>query len=188
MAPQVTLSAGRVSCVWLVMHVALIGCTADAPEPPTAIRTLVDHRAWAQAALIEDPLAAHQPPSIECGIAGWYVEYEALEIDTARCNYAWLEHPAGVAVPVGSEVTTVFAHFDLQAPEPAQAHAAILFGDEVQWEATVAIPQAGNVMELSWNATVALEVGDPIRVHLHNHGQNFWSLDRLMANVPITEN
>ncbi len=164
---------------------AWAGCATDTPTVATEPRTLVDHSAWAQAPLPDDPWASHQPASIACGIAGWYVEYDVLEIDTARCNYAWIEHPALVAVPVGHTVTTVFSHFDLQAPEPAEAHAAILFGNEVQWETTVAIPQPGDVTALSWQATTALSAGDPIRIHLHNHGQNFWSLDRLIAHVPI---
>jgi hypothetical protein len=32
-------------------------------------------------------------------------------------------------------------HFDLIAAEPASAHVALLFGDELQWEADIEIPQ-----------------------------------------------
>lgn len=170
-----------------VLGLAAFGCAAEEPQRATQLRTLVDHSAWASAELAADPLRAHQPESVVCGIAGWYVEYGQLEIDTARCNYAWIEHPAQVAIPIGSQVTTVFSHFDLAAPEPADAHAAVLFGDAIQWETVVTIPQPGNALELAWEASVALEVGDPIRVHLHNHGQNFWSVASLMAHVPVSD-
>lgn len=173
--------------VGAVLWLGSLGCAGDPSEPATQLRTLVDHSAWTAANLTADPLRAHQPESVVCGIAGWYVEYGQLEIDTARCNYAWIEHPAQVAVPIGGQVTTVFSHFDLAAPVPAEAHVAILFGDAIQWETVVTIPQPGNAFELAWEASVALEVGDPIRVHLHNHGQNFWSLAPLMARVPVIQ-
>lgn len=170
----------------LVFALTLSACAEPQSETPkTQPRTLVDHRQWTAITDLDDPLADHQPATIECGVAGWYVEYDALEVDTGRCNYPRIEHPALLDVPAGSEITTQLRYYDLVAPEPAEAHVAILIGAQVQWETTVAIPQAANVLELTWRTPSAITAGDPVRFHLHNHGQNHWGLDAIMATVPI---
>jgi hypothetical protein len=83
------------------------------------------------------------------------------------------------------ELTTQLRYYDLNAPEPAEAHVAILIGDQVQWETMVAIPQPAQVLDLAWHTPIAIEVGDPVRFHLHNHGQNHWGLNAIMAQVPV---
>ena len=75
-------------------------------------------------------------------------------------------------------------HFDLRAPEPATAHVAVLFGDEVQWELEIPIPSYAYVYTETFQATRALAPGEPIRLHLHNHGQNTWIFSSLYAQLP----
>jgi len=147
---------------------------ADASSPPEAL--LIDHESWQRYDRSEDPLASEQPAEIDCGIAGFYVERGELEIDSTRCNYLLAEHPSLRAVTPGQRVQLEFRHFDLEAPEPAQTHVAILFKDQVQWELEIPIPQAAETIDTEFVVQTALAEGDPIRLHLHNHGQNMYTL------------
>jgi hypothetical protein len=145
---------------------------------------LLDPEAFVYADLAGDPLASHQPAEIRCGLTGFYPERGELELDTGGCNYLYLEQPAPRAVPAGSALQLVLRHYDLAAPEPAQAHVAILFGDSVEWETTIDLPAPANAYEVTWRSSEALELLSPIRVHLHNHGQNTWIVSSLSALLP----
>lgn len=145
---------------------------------------LVDHTAWRNYAPELDPLPAHQPDAIDCSIAGWFIERGSLEVSTQDCNYLLVEHPALLGIPEGTEVALELVYFDLLAPEPATAHVALFFSDEMQWELEVPIPQYAYVHEVRFRATRPLALGEPIRLHLHNHGQNTWALGYVAALVP----
>ncbi|HKU40692.1 MAG TPA: hypothetical protein VJR89_21175 [Polyangiales bacterium] len=157
---------------------------ASSPVPTNL--TLIDHSQWHEFPAEQDPLSSHQPASVDCGPAGWYIEpaldRALLEIDTNFCNYALLEHPALHAIARGDVVRFELRHYDLRAPEPTQAHVAWLFGDRVEWETTVPIPSDAAVQSFEWRARRALAAGAPIRFHLHNHGQNTW----LIAELTVT--
>jgi hypothetical protein len=159
---------------------------AAAPEDGATLREvrLIDHESWQNYPVELDPLADHQPPAIKCGIAGWFVEAGSLEVDTSHCNYLLIEHPAAVDVPAGSEIEIEIGHFDLLAPEPATAHLALLFDADLQWEHFVDIPGPGNLQRSRFLTTRDLAAGEPIRVHLHNHGQNTWLIGQLVAFLP----
>lgn len=131
---------------------------------------------WRKTAAEDDPLAQHRPDPVECDIAGWFVEDDELEINTARCNYLFVEQPALVEVGRGDLVRLGLRHFDLTAPEPATAHVALLFGDVVVWELDLTIPHEAQVLDVEWTAQRALPAGAPVGLHLHNHGQNTWTL------------
>lgn len=166
------------------MFMASLASACSTDKVSLVERTLVDNRQWKNASLAADPLQGEQPAVVDCSVAGWFVEYDILEVDTGQCNYAWIEHPALVDVPPGSTVTTTLVHYDLLADAEAEAHFAILFGDDMQWETRVPIPSVANVIDVTWTSTRALRAGEPVRVHLHNHGQNFWALGALNARVP----
>jgi len=154
----------------------------DAAPPPLV--PLIDQTAWRSYPAELDPLPSHQPVSIDCGIVGWFVERGSLEVDTTQCNYLLVEHPAQRDVPQGSDVQLELVHFDLAAPEPATAHVALFFGDDLQWELEIPIPSLAYVYKETFQATRDLQEGEPIRLHLHNHGQNTWLLDSLYVRVP----
>jgi hypothetical protein len=136
---------------------------------------LIDHQSWQRYERSLDPLIAEQPPELACGVAGFFVERGELEIDSRRCNYLLAEHPALRDVQPGQRISLEFRHFDLEAPEPAQTHVAILFGDQLQWEIEIPIPSPANVIRAEFVATTELLAGEPIRLHLHNHGQNTYT-------------
>lgn len=155
---------------------------------PIALREvlLLDHTAWAAYPVEQDPLPGHQPSEpIDCERnVGWSVERGAVDVDTSQCNYALIAHPALVDVPEGSEIEIEFYYFDLIASEPALAHAALFFDADLQWETHVDIPGLANLQRLRFRTTRALRAGEPIRWHMHNHGQNTWMLGEVLAYVP----
>jgi hypothetical protein len=145
---------------------------ADEPE----FVSLIDHAAWEFAPAEEDPLADHRPEMVECGVAGWYVLDQELEVDTNFCNYAAIRQPILEPIPACATIGIAFYHFDLTAPEPAQAHAAILLDGQIIWEQMIEIPGDAAVYEEKIPAPFAAPAGSEIMLHLHNHGQNTWAL------------
>ena len=151
----------------------------DAGAPAVTERMLARPDRWQTLDSGDDPFASHRPAQVDCGIAGYYPEYDALEIDTGYCNYLAIEQPALVRVRAGDELVLEILHFDLTAPEPAEAHIALSLAGELQWETELAIPQPANLVSVSVPATRALAEGEPVQLHLHNHGQNTWQLTKL---------
>jgi hypothetical protein len=154
----------------------------------TTIVPLIDQGHWRAYPADQDPLGDHQPSIVDCGPAGYYVEPDLfvdplLEIDTTYCNYTLLEHPASHAVAAGDTVRFELRHYDLVAPEPARAHIAWVFQDALEWETLLPIPSSAKAEHFEWMARHALAEGDPIRLHLHNHGQNTWQIVKLEAVV-----
>jgi hypothetical protein len=179
--------------VLVLFSCSIVGCT-DRPERaasppydagPRSIpeRALVRANAWQSLDAEHDPFADHRPEHVECGIGGYYAEYGMLEIDTAFCNYLAIEQPSLLDLKVGDELVIEVLHYDLIAPEPAEAHIALSFDGELQWETEVVIPQPAGVLSVTAAATRALAVGDSVQLHLHNHGQNTWQLTKLSARV-----
>jgi hypothetical protein len=144
--------------------------------------SLIDHAQWVQIeATQEDPLAAHRPSAIDCGVAGWYQENEIIEIDTNFCNYLALRQDSLAAITEGAKVRLGFYHFDLVAPEPALAHVAVLVDGALLWEQEIEIPGAAMVYALEFEAPFSAPAGAELVFHLHNHGQNTWALQALSA-------
>lgn len=161
---------------------------ASAAEPDAAIAprpvALIDHSGWERYEAALDPLASHQPAEIQCAQTATRFELASFEVDTTRCNYVLEQHPSLLSIAGGATIQLTLLYYDLIAPEPAEAHLAILFGDAVQWEARIPIPSPGAVLETRFLATRALLAGDPIRLHLHNHGSNSWRLISLDVLQP----
>jgi hypothetical protein len=144
----------------------------------------IDHLGWERYPAQLDPLPLHQPPQIECLPTGARVEFAAFEVDTTRCNYVLAQHGSLLDAPAGTTFKLGLLHYDLLAEQPAEAHVAILFGDALQWETAIAIPSYGKGIDTSFVANRALSKGEPIRLHLHNHGGNTWLLLSLEALLP----
>jgi hypothetical protein len=148
--------------------------------------TLIDHQQWQVVEAADDPFPDHRPELIDCGVAGWLIETdslgnETLEVRTNDCNYLSLVQPSLMALEQGGLVKLIFYHFDLVAPEPALAHVAILVDGQVLWEQEIAIPGDANVFIEEFESPISAEAGSPVVIHLHNHGQNTWALQDLLA-------
>jgi hypothetical protein len=141
---------------------------------------LVEPDSWTLTTDADDPFAADKPDGATCDSLGYGPEdYEgelALFVDTGACDFATFEQPALAPVAKGERVRLRLYHYDLTAPEAAQAHVALLFGNEVQWQKDFDIPSGAELVNTHWKATRALEKGDPVRFHVGNHGDNNWVL------------
>lgn len=129
-----------------------------------------------------DTFAAHRPEEISCNnVGGWYLEENSLEVDTGECNYLSLTEPAATSLPAGTRIETELSYFDLTADAPSEAHVALVIAGEVIWEEMIPIPSDARVIELALELPRAVEVGDPVEFHLHNHGQNTWNFTPIVA-------
>lgn len=164
---------------------AITGCGSS--PPPSAEETwvgLVPLSHFAPLAADDDPLEGHRPATVDCNdLVGWYLEGDALEIDTGACNYLALGAAAQVAVPKGAPISTTISHYDLTSDLPASAHIALLLNDAVLWQETIAVPTSAGVLELNVPAPVAVEIGDVVSLHLHNHGQNSYKFQSLRVRA-----
>lgn len=135
----------------------------------------------------DDPLVSHRPEVIDCNtLVGWTIEEGLLEVNTAACNYLSLSEPAFVPAPSGARVTTRISHFDLTAPEPAEAHLALFVKETLLWETRIAVPSSAEVLDVNVELPGDVAKGDPIGFHLHNHGQNTWNIEPLrVTSLPL---
>lgn len=130
-----------------------------------------------------DPLRDHRPTTVDCNnILGWYQENDGIEVNTGHCNYLALREAAAIDAPAGSLLRTQISHFDLTAPEPTEAHIAILLGDYVAWQETLKIPADAEVQAIEFSLPFDVHAGDDVGLHLHNHGQNTYLLQMLYVS------
>lgn len=162
---------------------ASASASADGTEETGAsgLESLIDHQAWTQLDAAGDPLADHRPSIVECGLGGWYLEDETLEIDTNLCNYLALAQPSLAAITEGRTLRIEFYYFNLVAPEPALAHVAVLVDGQLLWEDEIEIPGDAQVVELEIDSPLSAPIGAELVFHLHNHGQNTWVLQGISA-------
>ena len=83
---------------------------------------------------------------------------------------------------VGDLLSVELWHTGLDAAEEAEAHAAIVLGDEVLWEAFVDIPDDARVWSLELELPADVPRGELLGLHLHNHGDNVWKLGPVLVS------
>lgn len=103
----------------------------------------------------------------------------SLSIDTRICEYVTLEQPSLAALSGGDELHLRIHHFDLSAEAPAEGHAAVVLAGQLAWETHVPIPSPDAMIDATFSSPTDVSRGDPIEFHLHNHGENNWSLIEL---------
>ncbi|TNE88393.1 MAG: hypothetical protein EP330_15030 [Deltaproteobacteria bacterium] len=141
--------------------------------------SLVDHTQWLDLSADEDP-AGDRPDVVDCPPSAWFVESvpeTALEVDTGACNYLAMSQPSLVGSR-GDQLHLRFAHGDLEADIPAEAHVALYIGDTVAFSQRMEIPTAADEYEVDL-AVESFGKGEPVTLHLHNHGANTWSFAEL---------
>ena len=102
-------------------------------------------------------------------------------IDTGACDYLTVVQHTARAVSAGELLKLRLWHFELSAPAPAQAHAAVVVDSLTVLDELVAIPAAGGLIVRELRAPHDLNAGAPVYFHLHNHGANSWALVELSA-------
>jgi hypothetical protein len=104
----------------------------------------------------------------------------ALRAATTRCS----RQPARAAVVPGARIVGSLYHFDLIAAEPATAHVALQVGDVADLGAGDRHPGPGQrVRHRCAGRSSRPPSGTPVYFHLHNHGQNTWTLGSLEVEV-----
>jgi len=152
----------------------LMGCVDT--QPIEMQSSLFDHDQWEETPAVDDPLPDHQPDTISCDTSSWRREGDTVEVETQECNYLSLQQPALVGVSPQDELAFVAWHSDLWSGEDGEAHLAVLFDAEVVWETVVSIPADASVFDVTFSSPAGLALGDPVRLHLHNHGGNTWNI------------
>lgn len=162
---------------------ASTGTTAGQDETtgPRMPALLVDHTAWVPVDAADDPLIAHRPEAVECGVVGAYVEATGYEIDTGACNYCARQQPSQVEIRAGDTLSISAYHDTLASIEAGQAHIALLLLDWPVWQEFIPIPASPGVVDATpFNEKIVVDydipAGTPVGLHLHNHGYNTWRL------------
>jgi len=138
---------------------------------------------WQQVPAADDPLALHRPAEVSCPLGAWLYEPTGLEINTATCNYAMFVQPSRAAIVQGARLRGSLYHFDLNSEPPATAHVAVMVGEAVLWEQEIAIPGKANAYAIDLVLDFTADAGTPVYFHLHNHGQNTWTLGEIEIEI-----
>ncbi len=160
-------------CVGLVL---LAGCVPPGPVEVWGS----DPLAWTPGTEAEDPLADHRPDDAACPDAAWQIEGQVLEVQSGACRHGWFVQEAG-SLRAGDVLEVELWHTGLDAAEEAQAHAALVLGGEVLWEAFVDIPDDPRVWSLTLDLPSDVPEGELLGLHLHNHGDNVWKLGPVLV-------
>lgn len=137
---------------------------------------LVDPYAWVALGAEDDPFASHRPETVECEPEALSVDLGLFEVDTGACDYLSASQPSLAAVAAGDRLGVLMYHDSLTFWTEAEAHVALALGDDVVWEASIAIPASSEVYSVELEAPADAPAGTPVTFHLHNHGSNTWNL------------
>jgi hypothetical protein len=161
----------------------------DAAEDANAGQTrprsaLVAPAFWQNVDAAMDPFD-DRPSTMHCAPAAVMAEVlggePAFSVDTGQCDYVTVVQPSRHAAAIGDVLKVRLWHFDLSAPEPAEAHAVVMVGELKLLDERIPIPQSGGLIARQLKLEHALPAGAPVYFHLHNHGANSWSLVEVSA-------
>ncbi|MCO4747002.1 MAG: hypothetical protein KC912_19550 [Proteobacteria bacterium] len=148
----------------------LAACTASEPKP------LVEGVGWMGAEAAMDLMPEHEDAKAICGAGGFREELGGVEVDTGICAYALLQHPLLEGFAAQDTLTINWWHSDLVAAEPATGHLMLSVGEDILYEAEVDIPGDASAFLEDFEPGFDVEAGEPLVLHLHNHGFNTWNL------------
>jgi hypothetical protein len=150
--------------------------------------SLIEAEAWDRQPKNRDAFPGHHPDDVNCEQdTGWLVEEEDLEVRTEFCNYLSVSQNSLLDLAVGTELEFAMSHSELNFNAPATAHFAISIGGSPVWETTIDIPSANAIIKPTIVLPFAVSRGDSIEIHLHNHGDNTWTIHSLEALISSDE-
>jgi hypothetical protein len=134
---------------------------------------------WVRVAAGADPFS-DAPATVDCLHTATMAETlgteDAFSVNTGACNYITVAQPSLGAVATGDTLLARVWHFELNAPENADAHVAVLVDGLMLLEERVPIPHAGGLLRRELTVERPIAAGAPIHFHLHNHGANSWAI------------
>ncbi len=159
-------------------------------EPPlpdaalTARAAVVVPEGWTVLEAGEDPFT-DRPGTVSCSPASVMAELLSAErvlgVDTGGCDYLTASQPTRRAIALGESIKVRLWHFELSAPEPAEAHASLVLDGVQVLDERIPIPQPGGLIVKQVRAERSIPVGAEALFHLHNHGANSWALVEVSA-------
>ncbi len=160
----------------------MLSCGASDPprESEPSIDALILLGGWDLAVASQDPYREHRPLEVVCP-EGAYLEEEiggvvAFDVDTAKCNYFTGMQSTLLDLAPGDEIAVRLFHYALEATRPAKAHVALNLGGDEIWSEEIAIPAPSALLRASVPVGKRLDAGTMLYYHVHNHGDNTWSL------------
>ena len=185
--------AGWSALIWFV----ILGCITEAsigPEQNTSSESeapfpdgsnaeqwmgnaLVAGEFWVRTAF-NNGLFGHQHSEENCPGIPYREEYGGVEISTGRCEQITLIQPSLSTVNEGEKLRLIAWHSQLISDEPTRQTGAIMVAvrDHVIWSEQSPIPGGARSFDLTFESEIDIRRGDPIRLHVHNHGANAWTL------------
>lgn len=156
------------------------GAPTDAgPTPRTTRVSLVDHHRWVPLEAEDDPFE-DRPEDVECAAEAVAAELLNSEltysVDTGACRYVTARQSTQRKVGSGETLKVRLWHFELNAPNPGEAHAVVEVDGIRLLDKRVPIPEAGGLIKAEMQVERAIPLGAPAHFHLHNHGANSWAL------------
>lgn len=146
---------------------------------PRERTALVDHMRWSALAANDDPFG-DRPSAVTCDARGHGYERfsgeDAFSVDTSQCDYLVAHQPSSTEVRAGELVKVRLWHFMLDAPTNAEAHIVLRLGATTLLDERVPIPSPGGLLTARWTAPTEVAVGEPVLLHVHNHGANPYAL------------
>ena len=158
---------------WLGPLLLCVACGPAGP-PDEAALPLLTSVGWVEVAAADDPFN-DRPDEVRCDPAGYGPEGAAFEVLTDVCAYGTFSQPAGHDVPAGATLSVEMWHLNLTAASPARGHFAVAAGGEVA-EVQPEIPGDPAAYTLELHLKEGIQAGDPLFLHVHNHGSNSWYL------------
>jgi hypothetical protein len=158
---------------------------SDTGAATVRVRTnLVLPELWTPLDAGQDPFD-DRPAVVDCSPLAVMTETlggeRVLGVDTGGCNYLSAAQATLRDVVAGEILKVRLWHFELSAPEPAEAHAVVLVDGLAVLDERVTIPQSGGLIVKQMRAERAVAAGSPVYFHLHNHGTNSWALVEVSA-------
>ena len=161
----------------------LAGCSEPASHAPAepSEQALVSYDGWRALSPEDDPFVTDVQAVPSCLSSGLRAEADTgwAELDTSQCGWITLRASALTAVTREQVLRLVVSHYDLEAPEPAEARLELRFGDCEVWSKSIPIPSPAAVYPEQLSSPCDLAADGPVLFHLNNHGQNTWQLQAL---------
>lgn len=139
---------------------------------------LVDHRAWAELPVGEDPWN-DRPSDATCAEGFGYEifqDQDSYVVDTSLCRYRTAEQPTLTEIRAGEEVVSQLWYFELFGPPGAEAHVALRIGERDLLDEVIPIPATSALLRAKFIADDPIPAGTPVMLHVHNHGANQYYL------------
>ena len=159
--------------IWATTAVAL-GCGSSEPTSRADGTPVTVNADWVPVAAADDPFQ-DRPETVSCPASGYGLEDGFFEIETDACGYGTFMQLSQVAIAQGQAIRVNLWHSPLSSEEPAEAHLAIQLGDWLMFERRIPIPNPAQVLDEYIVAGRDIEAGTPVYLHVHNHGNNFFT-------------